>query len=140
MGRRVLPDDRGDLRERAERPDEDPVEQRAGDPVRSDLTEPGVVVGAVAVRRGEIDEPVVGLVRRTVLRVPVGEVAARVGRHAARWDDQLGEGVIPGRGVVEAGLPWVDHDRQPRPGRTAEVHQVAVLGHETRIEPAQEGY
>ena len=56
VGRRVCADDRGDLRQGGQRPDEDPVEHRPGDEERGDVDEARIVVAGVAVPGRQIDE------------------------------------------------------------------------------------
>ena len=48
------------------------------------------------------------------------------------------ESAVPGRRVVEPGLPRMDHDRESGPGRSPGIEHVAVLGDQARIQPAQE--
>ena len=138
VGRRVRADDRCDLGQGRQRPDEDPVEHRPRDEEWGNVHEARIVVAGVAVPGGQIDEPVVRLVRWAILRVAMGEVASLVRRDAAGRDDETVERAVPGRRVVEPGLPRMDHDREPGPGGSSGIEHVAVLGHQARVQPAQE--
>jgi hypothetical protein len=132
-------DDHGDLRQRTLGRAGERVEGGAFNQERMPVTQPGVAVAAGPVRLGDRDVAGIVGVGRAVfdhrdLDVPPAVAPQQTGIHGyggQRW--------IPGRAVVQAGLPRVHDAGQPATAHVALLRKVALLGDEARVEPTQLG-
>ena len=133
--RRVLADQLGDLDQRVRGPQPDRVEQRVLDQERAAAV---VGVAGVAVGAREVHEAVVGGVVGALGGVDVAAVLALVGLDALGRQLDRGQRLVPGRRVVEPGLPRVHDRRQPAAAHVAAPGEVGVLVGEAPEDAPQE--